>query len=190
MYAKNCLYKSLEIPACNTQKNLRKCDSIICCSICPRMEYCSHVCGHILFEQEQEQDINFIIENLKIIEIELFAFCNRKCSWCPNGQLIDRINNKSVLNKNLLQNFLQQLQDLNYSGVFSFSRYNEPFANFKLFQDSLLLIKEYFPYAKLVTNSNGDYLNKTIIDNMLIDELTIMDYDCRGKEYCLNKMLE
>ena len=188
MLAKNCNFRSLEIPACNTKKDLRGCDSIICCSVCPRVDYCSHTCGRVLYEQEKT--IKQIIENLKIVEIELFSFCNRKCAWCPNGALLDRYSFNKSLNQNTLRDLLKELQKYEYSGVFSFSRYNEPFSHFDILQNSLSIIREFFPYAKLVTNTNGDYLNKEKIHNCLIDELSIMDYDCRGAEWCYSKMIE
>ncbi len=187
MLAKDCLYRNPEIPACNTKRDLRGCDSIICCSICPRVEYCSHACGSVLFEKEES--IQQIIENLKIVEIELFSFCNRKCEWCPNGELIDRHSFNTFLSEEVLRKALKELMEYEYTGVFSFSRYNEPFSNFEEFQKRLSIVKEYFPYAKLVTNTNGDYLNKEKIYATLIDELSIMDYDCRGPEWCYQRMI-
>lgn len=32
------------------------------------------------------------MKNLRLIEIELFSYCNRKCNWCPN-KYIDRKSN-------------------------------------------------------------------------------------------------
>ena len=29
------------------------------------------------------------MKNLRLLEIELFSYCNRKCKWCPNKE-IDR----------------------------------------------------------------------------------------------------
>ena len=188
MYAEKCPFRSKEIPACNTEKDLRKCDSIICCSICPRVDYCEHVCGSVLLEQQK--DIYDIVTALKIVEIELFSFCNRTCGWCPNGNGFDRLNACYFLDEHLLRKLLEELQENDYNGVFSFSRYNEPFAYFNYFQKNLKIIKEYFPYSKLVTNTNGDYLDTNIIKETLIDELSIMDYDCQGKEWCYSRLIE
>lgn len=188
MLASDCKYRNSEIPACNTEQNLRGCDSIICCSICPRVEYCSHVCGSVLFEKENS--FSDIIDNLKIIEIELFSFCNRRCSWCPNGSLIDRHTENNFLDIDVLKKLLQELVDYEYGGVFSFSRYNEPFSYFEQFQEYLKIIREYFPYAKFVSNTNGDYLNKEKINLSLIDEISVMDYDCKGQEWCYKQLLD
>lgn len=188
MLAENCNFRSLEIPACNTKKDLRGCDSIICCSICPRVEYCAHACGNVVYQQTNT--IEQIIEHLKIIEIELFSFCNRRCSWCPNGKLIDRHSFNSYLDIEILRQFLETLRKYEYLGIFSFSRYNEPFSDFDIFQERLALVREYFPYAKLVSNTNGDYLTKEKVHNTLINELSIMDYDCKGAEWCYQRLVE
>lgn len=45
------------------------------------------------------------------------------------------------------------------------------------------------PLATLVTNTNGDFLTKKNLHNLYIDELSIMDYDNKGIEYCKNKLL-
>lgn len=68
-----------------------------------------------------------MLKNLKVVEIELFNYCNRTCGWCPN-KYVDRKNKFETLDFHLFINLLQQLKDIDYKGVFSFSRYNEPFA--------------------------------------------------------------
>lgn len=128
-----------------------------------------------------------MLKNLKIVEIELFNYCNRTCSWCPN-KYIDRRNKFEALDFHLFLNLLQQLKDIDYKGVFSFSRYNEPFAENDLLHSACEIIKQVFPENKLVSNTNGDYLTKEILDNCLIDELTIMDYDCKGKDWCYERL--
>lgn len=182
-----CQYRNQEIPACNTPVNLRHCNSIICCSICPKAEYCGQVCGRVL--ADKQQNFNELLDYIYLIEIELFSYCNRQCNWCPNKQ-IDRLSQCNYLDLNILERLLQELKEANYLGKFSFSRYNEPFSQWEYFEQCLSLIKGYFPYATLVTNTNGDYLNKDIIQKTLINELTIMDYDCRGKDWCIHKLRE
>lgn len=41
---------------------------------------------------------------------------------------------------------------------------------------------------QLVSNTNADYLSKNNLENLYIDELSIMDYDCVGKEKCIEKL--
>lgn len=128
-----------------------------------------------------------ITSNLRLLEIELFSYCNRKCSWCPNSY-IDRQSNKKYIEVNVLCNLLQELRKNNFNGVISFSRYNEPFSDFSMLQQACIIVKTFLPNVKLVSNTNGDYITEEVIKTMMIDELTIMDYDYKGRDYILNKL--
>jgi len=88
----------------------------------------------------------------------------------------------------VLKGILCELKKEGYRGVLSFSRYNEPMSRNSLFKKRLRQIKEILPDNKLVTNTNGDFLSKAALDGLLIDELTVMDYDCLGIEKCLDKL--
>lgn len=83
-----------------------------------------------------------------------------------------------------MHNIGQYLQSINYNNYISFSRYNEPLANIPYLLKSISILKKYAPSAKYVTNTNGDFLTKDNIKQLIwyIDELTVMDYDCNGRE--------
>jgi len=85
---------------------------------------------------------------------------------------------------------LKELSESKYSGVVSFSRYNEPMAFPEQFKYFTRLARQMLPKAKLVSNTNGDYLSKENLDGLSIDELTIMDYDCIGYMPAIDKLLE
>lgn len=127
------------------------------------------------------------IEQLRLVEIELFSFCNRKCNWCPNSY-IDRKSTIEYLDKNILFSLLHELKQNNFSGRISFSRYNEPFAEHVFLRSSIEFIKTILPDTIMVSNTNGDYINEDVLKTMLIDELTIMDYDNKGKDAALEKL--
>lgn len=129
-----------------------------------------------------------LIKQLRMVEIELFNFCNRACDWCPNKNLPERRTNWKYLDFDLLIKLLDELAENKYSGVFSFSRYNEPFADYDTLEGACIVLKNMFPNNKIVSNTNGDYLTKEILEKCLIDELTIMDYDCKGKDWCYEKL--
>lgn len=124
---------------------------------------------------------------MRLVELELWSYCNRKCFWCPNN-FIDRQNNK-FMNKNIFMKIIQSLKEMNYDKYITFSRYNEPFAFPVLFHMTCEYIKKELPNCTLVTNTNGDYLTPEIIQSCLIDELTIMDYDNKGLENCLARLI-
>lgn len=130
-----------------------------------------------------------VISKLRLVEIELFSYCNRKCSWCPNSY-IDRKSDCQYLNWEVLDKLLIELKDNKFNGVFSFSRYNEPFSDYVTLYYAIQHIKEFFPNSKYVTNTNGDYITESVLKLVPIDELTIMDYDYKGRDYCLQKLQE
>ena len=80
------------------------------------------------------------IKNLRLIEIELFSFCNRKCKWCPNFY-IDRNSNIFYLNKQIFINLVKELKEINYSNYITFSRYNEPLSNIKILNQACCYLK-------------------------------------------------
>lgn len=130
-----------------------------------------------------------MIKDLRLVELELFSYCNRKCRWCPNSN-IDRKSKTEWLNYDVISALLQELKDNAFTGKFSFSRYNEPFAYFDALQQACMIIKQKFPDAVLVSNTNGDFITEQIIKEMQIDELTIMDYDYKGRDFALAKLQE
>ena len=73
------------------------------------------------FVLTKEKEIKIEMNKIKLIEIELFSYCNRKCSWCPN-YLINRSNNIFIKEK-IFDKLLNNLLEFNYQGIFSFSRY-------------------------------------------------------------------
>jgi radical SAM protein with 4Fe4S-binding SPASM domain len=125
-----------------------------------------------------------MIQNIKMIELEINKHCNRTCPWCPNSQ-IDR-SGLERFPESLLIQLLDELQFHHfgqnwYGGFISFSRNNEPFADLDYLDQVITLIKTYLPYTNLVSNTNGDFLDGALASR--IDELSIMDYDCKGYEY-------
>lgn len=99
MCVKDCQYIDAEMPICKADKRLRNCNTSICCSFCSSLEFCDRVCGKLLIKYED--NVEKIIENLKIIEIEL------------------------PLKENILNSLLEELEKYEYSGIFIISGENE-----------------------------------------------------------------
>lgn len=128
------------------------------------------------------------IGQLRLVEIELFSYCNRKCSWCPNRE-INR--SKNIFMEDVIfEKIIEELKENNYNNAITFSRYNEPLSHINNLKNRLHYIKSVIPECKLITNTNGDYVNKDNLNDLLIDELTIMDYDNIGMDRCIKKLLE
>jgi|688.fasta_scaffold00188_7 MoaA/NifB/PqqE/SkfB family radical SAM enzyme len=127
------------------------------------------------------------VNSLKLVEIEIYNYCNRRCDFCPNSLVTSRQDKKNptIMDFELFKKTIDELVVLNYSGVISFSRYNEPLAFDKL-------TKKYVDYVKqrtknkVVANTNGDFLNKNSIE--IFDELTVMDYSGKSPYWWQNRM--
>lgn len=127
------------------------------------------------------------MKNLRLVEIELFNYCNRECEWCPNS-LIDRKSNFIEIDNNVLKKICKELKINNYKNPITFSRYNEPLSKLNILNERIKQIKKYLPLNKMITNTNGDFLESIDFNNFLIDELTIMDYDNKGLFWCLARL--
>lgn len=108
----------------------------------------------------------------RFIEVEISAFCNRRCSWCPNHDHA-RGRSTEVLDPAIWQALLAELGSLGYDGEFAFHNYNEPL----LAPDCLVRLAQAraaLPRARLVLFSNGDPLAR---DPRLLDALAASGLD-------------
>jgi radical SAM protein with 4Fe4S-binding SPASM domain len=83
---------------------------------------------------------------------------------------------------------INDLAENNYNGTISYSRYNEPFLNINLLKRRTNFARKILPNVKLVTNTNGDFIDKTTFTDLAIDEMTIMDYDNKGLDWCYRRL--
>ena len=92
------------------------------------------------------------------IEIEIGTYCNRVCSWCPNGW-DNRGKKKDFMSQELWQKIISDLGKENYSGWLAFHNYNEPLADPTIFE-KIKNVNEQLPNSKTAIYTNCDYLNK------------------------------
>ena len=118
-----------------------------------------------------------MLSQIRLIELELFSFCNRTCNFCPN-HYIDRLSDNKVLPIDVFKKLIDELKLNQFKGVISFSRYCEPFAFRNILEERIKYIREHLPGIKLVCNTNGDY----DWEGIDLDELTVMDYDFKLKK--------
>ena len=121
--------------------------------------------------------------NLKLVEIEIFNYCNRTCEFCPN-ETIDRKSAVIELPEPCFLQTLQELKNQNFNGYVTFSRYNEPLSQDKLLKKRAKQVREYLPNVTLIFNTNGDFLTKKRLDGLDVDEISVMDYDNKGIDKC------
>jgi MoaA/NifB/PqqE/SkfB family radical SAM enzyme len=122
---------------------------------------------------------------LKLIEIEVFSYCNRKCWFCANSS-IDRHSDNKIMPEEMYLSIIDQLSEINYSEEVTYSRYNEPLAYKEIILKRISQARERLPNAKLRTNTNGDYVTLEYIHELRdsgLDELFIQQYLANNELY-------
>lgn len=90
-----------------------------------------------------------------MVEIEINHHCNRACSYCPNS--VAERKEKGEMDRGLFNKLMQQLKDLNYSGIVSYEFYNEPLLA-KDLDWYIQTTRDFLPNCKIDFYSNGTLL--------------------------------
>jgi len=129
-------------------------------------------------------------ENLKLIEIETFSYCNRKCWFCPNS-FVDRLSENKIMPEKTYINLIDQLAEINFSGELTYSRYNEPLAKKEIILKRIKQGRSRLPNATLRSNTNGDYVTREYIEQLQkagLNQLWIQQYLGNDEKYDHEKM--
>lgn len=124
----------------------------------------------------KQQQKKVLKDNLALIEIETFSFCNRQCYFCPNS-FIDRHSQNHYMDEKIYLKILDELAEIDYSGIVTYSRYNEPFAD-RIILERLRQARKRLPNANLYSHTNGDYLTKEYLDEIADAGLNTMKLQC------------
>jgi len=132
------------------------------------------------------------LDEMRKAEIEIQSKCNRRCAWCPNKS-IDRHSEQFQMPENTYLRVLNELKDNDFAkdwngGYISYSRYNEPMLNIELLKKRVQQARDILPNVTLVSNTNGDYMSKSNLEGLILNELSVMDYNCKGVEYWTEKL--
>lgn len=100
------------------------------------------------------------------VEIEINSQCNRKCWYCPNSAH-KRIEN-GEMDSSVFLTLMEQLRNIDFKGRVSFHFYGEPLlcSNLKTF---VRTSRSYLPEAHLKLFSNGDFINKKVLVDLIND---------------------
>lgn len=115
---------------------------------------------------------------VETVEMEIFSYCNRVCTFCPNSK-IDRRSVKNYMNLKTYSNIISQLASIDYSGDVWYSRYNEPTSDRETFLARIEEARSALPKARLCSYTNGDYLSLEYLSHLRwagLDLLKIMIY--------------
>lgn len=125
------------------------------------------------------------------VEFEPHAYCNRTCVFCPNSTL-DRKNNREVFDRALHRKVLNELAEIDYSGMVAYSRYSEPLAREEIF-DYITEARRTLPRACLKIITNGDYLSHDRLQRLQslgLDYLAVSIYLPEGVAWSQQTALE
>jgi MoaA/NifB/PqqE/SkfB family radical SAM enzyme len=104
-------------------------------------------------------------QNIRLVEIETHARCNRVCSFCPNS-IVDRRKNKETASFEMLERLFAQLGSIDYAGQIKIARYSEPLANLDYLYACLASARRLVPRAQLAVVTNTDYLKREILNQL------------------------
>jgi len=120
-----------------------------------------------LFDKKMLFDIDFALlfsKYVEVVNIETSTFCNRRCEYCPLSNN-DRGSAKKFMDKEIFLKILQELKSIDYNQSISLNLYNEPLASDNIYE-RISQVREYLPHAYIIFNSNGDYVNKEVLQRL------------------------
>jgi len=103
--------------------------------------------------------------NVRLVEIETHARCNRVCSFCPNV-IVDRRRNKTITNVEMLDRVFDELGSIDFAGQLKVARYSEPLADLDSLYPRIASARMRVPHAQLTIVTNTDYLNPAVLDKL------------------------
>ena len=130
-------------------------------------------------------------EFLRLLGIEIFSYCNRKCWFCPNSS-IDRHSVNNYMDENIYLKILNEVKNYKNLGYITYSIYNEPLSD-TIFLKRLKQAREILPNIKLQTNTNGDFLDKEYLEELHINglnELWIQCYLNKDEEFDIENIIK
>ncbi len=132
------------------------------------------------------------------IEIETINRCNYPCKFCPVNKNIDKRPFK-IMEIELFISMIEQLKEINYSGLISLFSNNEPLLD-KRIVELCKITKEALPEAFLYLYTNGSLLTIDKLEALMkhLDKLIIDNYNDKRElikpvrkiyEYCSEKSI-
>ena len=120
------------------------------------------------------------------VAIEISTFCNRTCYYCPN--LLEETP-VEFMAEETFHEIIDQLKEINYSGIILYHFYNEPLLDKRL-PNFIRYVKTNLPNCVSRVVSNGDFLSTDLADNLInagVLDIMITIHDIDGENF-LNKL--
>ena len=84
--------------------------------------------NHFRTNLTRERAKKLFAKKVRMVEIEVFSYCNRRCWFCSNA-VIDRTGRNIEMSQEVYEKILRNLKEIHYNRLISYSRYNEPLAD-------------------------------------------------------------
>lgn len=146
--------------------------------------------GHFQQVNDPSLQRDLFKHSVQIIVMEVFSYCNRRCRFCPNSSGLRQ--QQHYLDEDIYISVLSELEEINYSQTLLFHRFNEPLADPIIFK-RIRQAKSFLPYAFLRISTNGDYLDRRCLDNLVsagISKIAISIYGPNNGEYIEDYILD
>jgi hypothetical protein len=115
-------------------------------------------------QENAEEQRRLFKKFVTYVEVEVHSFCNRTCWFCPNSY-IDRRTNRNYMDEAVYLQMLDDLAAIDYRHVIGYSRYNEPTGD-EIIYKRMSQAHERLPKARLLSHTNGDYLNMDVVKRL------------------------
>lgn len=127
--------------------------------------------------------------NVEIVSLELSYQCNRKCDYCP-VRTSDRQSNQLFMPVSNIKKIVSDLKSIRYSNIITLNLYNEPLLDDEL-HEKVRIIRSALPLCYIMFNSNGDELNRTVLDSLHqagVNFINVTLHPSPGVEHNLSQM--
>ncbi|MSO54542.1 MAG: hypothetical protein EXQ90_05370 [Rhodospirillales bacterium] len=143
--------------------------------------------GHLVHDPLRTRDAKkrLFKSAVRLVEFEPHAYCNRQCPFCPNA-VLDRTDENPAMNFANYRKAIAELAEIDYRGVVRFARYCEPLAC-RTIGDYVATARQALPRAEIDIVSNGDYLNRAMLDTLVTAGLTTLRISVYPKGYAWNQ---
>ena len=109
----------------------------------------------------------YLVQNIKVVDIETSTACNRKCSYCPNiNHDNSSIEKNSLMKEEVFAKIVKDLGNERYNWEICLQRYNEPLMDERISRLVAIASKS-APNATIAIYSNGDYLTVSLFKKLI-----------------------
>lgn len=125
-----------------------------------------------LFEPvEDEAELRAVFKKgVGKVILESSSYCNRKCSYCPQILRTEKV----LMDDELFRSVIRQLKSIDYDKQFVLHLFNEPLAFAEKLLERIAYIKRELPRSNVYFSTNGDYLNRDIMERLAAAGLSSM----------------